>query len=382
MKALRIGLDISSAFARNSGISFYVENLLAGLAEVNKTDEFFLYTAFWKQPARLLDIPVPKQPNFHVVHKRIPQRFLLPLDEMGAGIQDRWCRDLSLDLFHGLGHLAPPLRRMPVIVTVHHVGGVSEHATRWERFYLGPLTDRSVKRADRVVAVSEYSRREAIKHWALDPAKVVAVHEGGPAPVFKPRTPHPPAAGAPYILHVGSFLEHKNIPLLIGAFHRWISADSKRPETLVLVGRPGRDSKRVERLIGALKLDGRVKILPPCTQKELVKLYQDAAMVAVPSLIEGFGFPLLEAMACGVPVLSSNSAALPEVAGDAALLLDGHDEAAWAEAMRKVATDGDLAADLKRKGFARAHGFSWAEAARRTLNVYREALASKLKSRI
>ena len=162
-RPLRIALDISSAFARNSGISFYVENLLRGLAEVDRTDEFFLYTAFWTDPARLEQIPLPKQPNFHVVHKRVPQRLLLPADEFGAGIQERWCLDLGIDLFHGLGHLSPPLQRIPAVVTVHHVGGVSPRATRWEKYYLGSLTDRSVQRADKVIAVSEYSRREAIR---------------------------------------------------------------------------------------------------------------------------------------------------------------------------------------------------------------------------
>ena len=367
---MRIGLDVGSALAAGSGISFYVENLLAGLDAAGREHEFTLYSAFWSGAERLARLRAPAR--FAKVHFRVPQRLVLPLDEAGAGLQRRRLARLNLDVFHGLGHILPPLGRLPTVVTVHHVGGISDRATAWERWYLGPLTTASVRRATRVIAVSEWSRKAAIALWDLDPARVAAVHEGGPDAAFKPAAST--RTGRPYLLHVGSFQVHKNIPLAVRAFARWLKADPARTERLILVGRPGRDSAAVAALVAQLGLGGRVELRPGCPQGELVSLYQGASMVLVPSRVEGFGFPVLEAMACGVPALVSTAAALPEVAGDAAVLLDPDDEAGWAAALARVAGDAAQAAELRAKGLSRVKSFSWLAAARATLAVHRAAV--------
>ena len=369
-RLLRIGLDISAALARPSGLSFYIDQMLAGLAEVDRANAYFLCAAFWKEPGRLEKLPLPRALNFQVAYKRVPQRLLLAADAAGAGIQERWFRRLGLDIFHGLGNMALPLKSIPTVVTIHHVASISDRATAWEKFYLGPLTDRSALKADRVITDSEFSRREAIRHWNLDPARVVTVGAGRPLPNFRPREGPRPQAQLPYILHVGGINEHKNIPTLIRAFHLWIARDSQRLERLLLVGRPGRDSERVAGLIRELGLSGRVELFSACSDSELLRLYQNAAMVVVPSFIEGFGFPVLEAMACGVPVLASTAGSLPEVAGSAAVLFDPLDVEGLSRAMEKVGTDPALAEDLRQRGLKQTEKFSWTEVARRTVAVY------------
>ena len=374
---MRIGLDISSALAGSSGLRMYVEGLVNGLAAVDRKNEYFLYSAFWSRPERLAALKLPRAGNFHPAFKRFPQRLLLPLDECGLGLQERWSRDWRLDLFHGLGNMIPRLHGLPGVVTVHHVGGISQRAAAWDRFYLAFLTARSVRRARGVIAVSEFTRGEILRRWQADPARVATVLEGGPEPEFRPREDRrsPPAARArPFILHVGSFLEHKNIPTLVNAFHGLLARSPEWGGDLVLVGRGGRDLAQVEKLIRELGLGARVDIRTAATRDEIIALYQAAAAVVVPSLLEGFGFSTLEAMACAAPLLVSRAGALPEIVGDAALLFDPMDAGALSLELQRVLTDPALAADLRRRGLRRVRRFSWEQTARDTIAVYRRVL--------
>ena len=115
---MRIGLDVSSALAGNSGLRMYVEGLLGGLAAVDRDNEYFLFSAFWSRPERAAELKLPQSGNFHSAFKRFPQRLLLPLDECGLGLQARWARASGLDLFHGLGNMIPRLGAIPGVVTV------------------------------------------------------------------------------------------------------------------------------------------------------------------------------------------------------------------------------------------------------------------------
>ncbi|MCX5794096.1 MAG: glycosyltransferase family 1 protein [Elusimicrobia bacterium] len=372
---MRIGLDISSALAGNSGLDMYVKNLVKGLAAVDQENEYFLYSAFWSRPDRMAAFDLPLAGNFRPAFKRFPQRLLLPADEFGLGLQERWLRDWKLDLFHGLGNTIPRLHSLPSVVTVHHVGGLSPQATAWDRFYFDFLTTRSVRRAHAVVAVSEFTRGEILRRWSLDPTRVATVLEGGPAPEFRPREGRrPPTRARPFILHVGSFLEHKNIPTLVKAYHGLLARAPECVGDLVLAGHGGRDLARVESLIRELGLGGRVDILTGASRGEIVSLYQDAAAVVVPSLIEGFGFAALEAMACGAPILVSRAGALPELVGDAGLVFDPLDCKALTLGLQRILTDASLAADLRRRGLERVRRFSWDKTARDTIEVYRRTL--------
>ncbi|MBI4424761.1 MAG: glycosyltransferase family 4 protein [Elusimicrobia bacterium] len=376
---MRIGLDIGAALTGRSGVRVYVEGLLRGLAAVDSANEYILYVASWTGRGRVSELSLPAAPNFRLETPKAPQRLLLRLDEWGLGAQERWFRRWGLDLFHGLAHLAPPLRSMGSVITVHHVGGVSAKASRWDRYYLETLTDRCVRRADAVIAVSGFSGGEVAAHWSLPKEKLFVVHEGGPDPEFRPLSADAPRSRPPYVLHVGSFLEHKNIATLVKAFRLWLERDPGREEQLVLAGQAGRDLERIAGLARELGLSGRVRILTRPTREEIVSLYQGAGMVVVPSLLEGFGFPVLEAMASGVPAIVSDRGALAEIAGGAALVFDALDPRALADAMSRLAADPALAAELRAKGARRVLEFTWEQAALKTIEVYRSVAARRAR---
>lgn len=378
-KARRIALDVSAALDGASGLGFYVERLTAALAAAAPDREFVLTSAYWRGAGGLEAAPLTRAANVSRLRLAAPQRLLLPAEE-AAGLLWRERRLLAngVDALHGLCNNLAPLSRLPGVVTLHHVGGDLPPGL-WPRFFFGVIPERSARRADRVIAVSEHTRGQALSAWGLDPERIVTVHEGGPDPVFRPGAGDAPS-GTPYVLHVGALYVRKNVPNLLRAFGRIVEKNPARPLRLLLAGRPGDAAEEIGRLAAEPLLAGRVELLGSVTRERLVSLYQGAAVSVVPSLLEGFGFPVLEAMACGAPVVAARATSLPEVAGDAALLCDAASPEALAEALSRVLDDADLAADLRRRGPARAASFSWELAARRTLDVIDAAAAARRKS--
>lgn len=372
---MRIALEVSGLLDGASGLGFYIERLTAALVAAAPEHEFLFVTASWSGGGRLAAAPLPRARNASLLHLKAPQRLLLPAEEYaGWRWRERRLRAAGADAVHGLGNSLPPLETLPGVVTMHHIGG-SVPPTAWNRFFFDTLPRRSARRADRVIAVSGPTRDALVAEWGVDPAKVTVVHEGGPGPEFRPAPE--PAAGTPYVLHVGSLVARKNVANLVRAFGRVVERDPARPLRLVLAGRGGDASAEVARLAAVPALAGRVDILGPVERERLVALYQGAALVAVPSLLEGFGFPVLEAMACGAPVVAAAAASLPELAGDAAVLCDATRPEPLADALASVLDDPARAASLRAKGPARAASFTWEAAARATLTVVKEAREAK-----
>ncbi|MEK7858395.1 MAG: glycosyltransferase family 1 protein [Elusimicrobiota bacterium] len=374
---MKIGLDISAALAGPSGIRFYIEELLAGLSRIGQAHRFTLYAAFWSDPGRLEALRLPRGGNFRLLHRRVPQRLLLRAEEsLGLSFQELWLRDL--DVFHGLGNTVPPLRRLPSAVTLHHVGGGVDAPDAWSEFYFTTLTAASARRAKAVLAVSDFSRQEAIAAYGLDAAKVTTILEGGPGDEFQP----PDAASAkapvegPFLLAVGAIVERKNFAALVRAFRLLLEEEPGLPHRLVIAGAKGHYAPALEALVTELRLGPRVVFFGPASRAQLVALYQNASAFVFPSLMEGFGFPLLEAMACGAPVVASNASALPQVAGDAAVLVDASDPKALADAIGRILKDSGLSGTLRAMGPARAAQFSWLKTAEQTLAVYEHLLKS------
>jgi glycosyltransferase involved in cell wall biosynthesis len=230
-----------------------------------------------------------------------------------------------------------------------------------------------------VIAVSQRTASDAIRLLGIDPARMKVVHEAA-APAFAPRPREllPSVAGRygfdaarPYALFVGTLEPRKNVPLLLEAFallRRELDAQ------LVLVGGRGWLDEPVFAAHARSGLGDAARFLESLGEGDLAVLYSHAGVFVLPSLYEGFGLPVVEAMACGAPVVCSNAGPLPEVAGDAAMLLAPESPNAWASAMLEVMTDARLAQSLRQRGFERARGFSWERAALATREVYREAL--------
>lgn len=228
------------------------------------------------------------------------------------------------------------------------------------------------RRADRLICVSEATRQDALQVMHADPARCVVVHEGVDRTVFYPAVQ--PAPEPPFILFVGGAFANKNRPAALAAFAEFCRALPVAPHRLVLVGQDDATDDDLLRQHPALDLS-RVQRLLHVTQDELAALYRHADLFLFPSTCEGFGLPVLEAMASGTPVITSTVSSLPEVAGEAALLVDPQDVNQLAAAMVRVVSDRALHARLRTAGLARVQEFTWQRMAAATLAVY-EAVAT------
>jgi glycosyltransferase involved in cell wall biosynthesis len=262
-------------------------------------------------------------------------------------------------------YVIPPRYRGRSVVTVHDLS--FEHMPwvmgRRDRMLFRKFVPASARRADRVLAVSEQTKRDLTKHYAIPENKIV-VTPNGVDPVFHPNGGAPERP--PYVLFVGGIQPRKD-PLTAIEALALLDGDL----SLVVVGAEKRGGEEVRRTVKRLGLERRVELAGHVDHEELAGLYRGAACLVFPSRYEGFGLPVLEAMASGTPVVAAAAGAVPEVAGDAAILVEPGDPEAIADGVRRAFSERErlVAAGLERAGL-----FSWAETARRTLAVYRELL--------
>ena len=244
-----------------------------------------------------------------------------------------------------------------------------------QQFYFRRLVPAILRESRVVIAISEATRQQAIRVYGLVPDRVRAIPVGYDAARFRPDGPVADDGGVPYVLYVGNVLPHKNVPRLIEAVAR---VAARLPVRLIIAGN-GRPAA-IRALEGlADRAGARVELKRYVPQDDLPPLYRGARLVVLPSLAEGFGLTALEAMACGIPVVAANASAIPEVVGDAGLLVDPLETGAMTEAMLRVLTDEPLRKELSARGLARAAGFSWERAARQVLAVLDEAAGRRVR---
>jgi glycosyltransferase involved in cell wall biosynthesis len=285
-------------------------------------------------------------------------------------------RRLGIELLHSPHHHTPLAPGGPKrVVTVHDVTFLilRDRYPQARRLYMEGVTRAAVRLAGAIITPSNAVRRDVIERLGVRDERVVAIPEA-PAPHFAPVTDAARLAAARekyglperYVLSVGSREPGKNRPALLRAFARL----PKRGLALAIAGQPAWRYEDEQRLVERLGLGERVRFLGYVPDADLPALYSGAEAFAFPSLYEGFGLPVLEAMACGTPVVTSDGSALAEVAGDAALLVDPRDTDALARALERLLADEALRAELRARGLERAGDFSWERAARETLAVY------------
>jgi glycosyltransferase involved in cell wall biosynthesis len=292
-------------------------------------------------------------------------------------------RQEGLDLLHALAFVAPLAPACPSVVTVYDLSFLRypAHFKAANRLYLQTFTGLSCRRARRVIAISHSTRADVVRRFGL-PAEQVAVVYPGSEPQFRPLPKAEveafrAARGLPeaFVLYLGTLEPRKNVAGLVRAFAR-ARLRGAGGVKLVLAGAPGWKPEELDRALEASGLAGEV-ILPGYVPAADKPLWYNAARVFVyPSEYEGFGLPVLEALACGVPVITADTSSLPEVAGQAACLVPPGDEAALAEALHSLLADAARRAELAGQGPSQAARFSWPEAAKRTAAVYRQALGS------
>lgn len=278
-------------------------------------------------------------------------------------------RRIRPDLLHAI-YFLPPMIGRPTVLTIHDIS-----FERYPEFFsrTALIRDRifvrlSARRATRIVTVSETSRRDLIEIYGIPPERVVAI-PNGVSPVFRPLADASPGRDGSQpirVLAVGTLQPRKNLIRLLAAVRR-VSADV--PVVLRIVGPDGFQADAIRQRLGG---SADVEIVGYVSDEGLADEYRRADMLVYPSIYEGFGLPVIEAMACGTPVVTSTGGSLPEVAGDAAVIVDPFDVSAIAAGIRRLAEDPILATTLRERGIRRAGQFTWAEAARRHLEIYRE----------
>jgi glycosyltransferase involved in cell wall biosynthesis len=290
------------------------------------------------------------------------------------------------DLLFVPSHVLPLIHPRRSVVTVHDLGYhyYPEAHTAWQNFYLRWSTRHNARGASRILADSQATRRDLVRYYRTPPAKITVVYpglDGKLAPVSDPALLAGMRAAYgledPYLLYVGTLQPRKNLVRLIQAYARLRSllADQDAPlptPRLVLAGKKGWLYDEIVSQVQTLGLEGQVILAGYVPEADLPALLSGALAFVFPSLYEGFGLPVLEAMACGTPVICSDTSSLPEVAGDAALLVNPREPEALAQAMLGLLRDEELRGKLAARGLQQARRFSWRRCAQEALAVLDE----------
>lgn len=346
---MKIALDATYSLGRNlSGVGVYSREILFGLTRFHPEARYL----FCYRPHRFLRSFSDRLPGG--ASRRL-------LDENRAP---------SADLFHGLNQRLGAARHRRAVCTFHDLFVISgDYSTLEFRERFAAQARAAAERSDLIIAVSRFTARQVEQLLHVEPSKIRVIHHGArPAPTLAtlPREP--------IVLSVGAIQRRKNIVRLVEAFET-LGSEWK----LVLAGSFGFDSEAARERIERSFRRQDIQVLGYVTDSELEDLYRRASILAFPSLDEGFGMPVVDAMARGVPVLTSNVSAMPEVvrgsAGDAALLVDPTDVASVADGLLQLTTNSELRDTLIRRGFARAREFTWEKSVDATWKTYQELIA-------
>lgn len=375
---MRICVNASPAVHHIAGLGRYTQELMTALLAVDSENE---YLAFYNRPGEArVDPPLDRLPRLTTNLATKPWRMSALLAHFARIPQDRIFP--GVDLFHATDHLLPRLSRVRSVFTLHDLVFCFYPQTHkpLNRWFLTLMMPRFLRAADAVIAVSECTKRDAMQTYDLDEAKIKVIYEGV-NPRFRRSSPDVISAvrrkyGLParYILSVGTIEPRKNLTSLLEAYVALRNEISQLK--LVIVGKRGWLYEGFFRRLRELGLENEVIFPGFVPDEDLPALYSATDLFVFPSLYEGFGLPVLEAMACGAPVVTSNTSSLPEVAGEAALLADANSVEALARAMRDVLDNRALRDDLRARGPKQAAKFSWEKAARETLTIYTSLFTS------
>lgn len=358
-ETVRVALDATPLSVPTGGVPRYTAELSRALAQAFPED------GFWLVSDQRYEHPGPEFSNLKCSRgptNVLERRWWL------WGLQGVISR-LSIDVFHGTDFAVPYLPLRPSVMTLHDLSPWLNSEWHDDADRVRKRTPVLIRlgRATMIITPSEAIRKAAMERFRIPAARIVAVPHGVNA-CFRPV----PSSGSrkPYFLYVGTLEPRKNLRMLVDA---WRSVRDETGAALILAGSIRRD-------FGPIEPEPGLELLGPVDESALPELYSSALACLYPSLYEGFGLPVLEAMKSGAPVITSRDAAIAEVAGDAALRLDAADSVAWAGAMRHAAADEDWRKAMSEKATARAAQFTWESTARRTREIYTEA-ASRFRRR-
>ena len=364
---MRIGIDARLVYYSQAGIGQYILHLAEGLARIDRENEYVLLQS------RKDDTTILEQPNFRRVSLWTPSHHRLERYSLNVELMR-----LGLDVLHSPDFIPPHRPACKSVITVQDLAFLlyPHFQTKESARYYGHIDD-AVRWTDHIIAVSESTKRDTVDHLGVPEDKITVVHEAA-NPIFQPvsqveareqvRNRH--GIDGRFILFVSTIEPRKNVPTLMRALWQLVEC-YKEDVHLVLAGGKGWLYEDAFAAVDELNLDSRVHFVGRVSSEDLLYLYNSAELLAHPAFYEGFGLPPLEAMACGLPVIVSNVSSLPEVVGDAGLLIDPHDVDELTVGMWRVLTDEELRQEMIEKGLRQAARFSWDRAASETLGIYR-----------
>jgi glycosyltransferase involved in cell wall biosynthesis len=377
---MRIGIDASLASTHGTGTGRYAAHLVSRLIELDRRNEYVLYV-------RRRDVGNNPLLNVRAPHVSVRMTDApSTLARLHLNLPFCLARD-RIELYHSLGFFLPALWFGKTIVTIHDIHPVlfprhwNRPGTRISYLALRAHIPISLRRAARIVVPTEYTGRTITERFGVPPARIAVTPYATDPFFFTPPAPEETEAvqrrfgSGAFFLYVGALSPLKNLPMLIEAFARFRRRVGGDPARLLLIGAPAGNhwEDSLAPMIRRLDLDGAIVRESYVDEPMLRALYRRAVALILPSLAEGFGFPVLEAMACGTPVVISRTAALCEVAGEAALRVDPDDPGGLALTMERLAVEPELRSTLIASGRTRAASFSWERTARQTLAVYDQA---------
>ena len=351
----------------NVGIGRYTRNLLEGIGRIDHENQYEILT-----PDAYL--PLVSPPNFR--YRRV--RF--------SNFKKRYWEQIApllvgpYDLLHFPFDSCVAVKRGKFVTTIHDVKPLllsdGKRQWPWKGMFKKLMIPNPLEKIDHVVTISQCSKRDIMEKLGVPEDRISVIYQGVESNRFSPSPLVSSGRGEapPYILCVAGSDPTKNVQSLLHAYSKLPSRILKDYQ-LVLAGDLQRDRLLCE-LITQLGLENNVVMTGIVSDERLVRLYQDAAVFVFPSLYEGFGLPLLEAMACGCPVISSNLSSIPEVVGDAGILLDPLDITAMSHAIERVLTDSKLAEQLRVAGLRQAKQFDWNRTARETVQLYQKVVGA------
>lgn len=369
---MRIGIDARLYYHQPAGISKYTWKLANALSRIDHENEYLVF-----QHRKHTD-PLIRQANFRRVTLFTPTHNTIEQPLLALELKPH-----RIDLLHSTDFIPPLRSSIPSIITVHDLGFLHwpHFLTKDSAAYYGQI-DRAVRHARHIIVPSHHTKQDMIAQLGVPEEKISVIYEGAdgryqPLPLEPTRATVRHKYNLPdrFILFVGTVEPRKNIIGLLKAFHHLRTKYSITDTALVLAGKQGWLYEEIDKTVKELGLESSVVFTGRISDEELHQLYVAAHVHVHPAFYEGFGLPPLEAMACGTPTVVSNTSSLPEVVGDAGLLVDPNQYEEIAVAVHRLLTDPALHAELREKGLARAKCFRWHDAAVQTLEVYRQVYA-------
>jgi glycosyltransferase involved in cell wall biosynthesis len=378
---MKIGLDISLTIGEKAGVGYYTYNLVKNLAKIDKINNYILYPFYYYifHP-EFKEAFCPEQKNFKLNLEWLSKKTITKL-WFSNKIPKEWFFP-KVDVLHSTTFCVPTKGYKKIIATIYDVSFLTHPEFHIEEniAHCFKGTSDAVKHADKIIAISRNTKNDLIKYFNCDPAKIAVTYLGANkrfVPIndkYQTETIKKKyGIKNKYIFNLGSIEPRKNISGLIEAY-AMLPNELKNEYDLVIAGGKGWKNSGIYNMVKQLHLTEYIAFIGFVDDDDLPYLYNEASVFVYPSHYEGFGLPVLEAMACGCPVISSNISSIPEVVGEAGILINPTDTEELKENIKKVLVDVSLAKEMSRRGIIQSQKFNWENCAKKTLGIYLNAI--------